>query len=90
MMALYDVNNFAVDTILSEIKAGEIAMQEGKHPFVGAASKVRDLLDSFDVLDKIAHFFDTCSLTDVIGNTVEVIDIKRLVYKVKASEEYYF
>ncbi len=29
MMALYDVNNFAVDTILSEIKAGEIAMQEG-------------------------------------------------------------
>lgn len=28
MMALYDVNNFAVDTILSEIKAGEIAMQE--------------------------------------------------------------
>lgn len=58
---------------------------------------MRDLLDSFDVLDKIAHFFDkiahffdTCSLTDVIGNTVEVIDIKRLVYKVKASEEYYF
>lgn len=29
MMALYDVNNFAVDTILSKIKAGEIAMQEG-------------------------------------------------------------
>ena len=29
MMALYDVNNFAVDTILSEIKAGEIALQEG-------------------------------------------------------------
>ena len=51
---------------------------------------MRDLLDSFDVLDKIAHFFDTCFLTDVIGNTVEVIDIKRLVYKVKASEEYYF
>lgn len=53
---------------------------------------MRDLLDSFDVLDKIAHFFDTCSLTDVIGNTVtvEVIDIKRLVYKFKASEEYYF
>lgn len=28
MMARYDVNNFAVDTILLEIKAGEIAMQE--------------------------------------------------------------
>ena len=89
-MALYDVNNFAVDTILSEIKAGEIAMQEGQHPFVGAASKVRDLLHSFDVLDKIAHILDTCSLTYVMCYTVQVIDIIRLVYKFKASEEYYF
>lgn len=48
------------------------------------------LLDSFDVLDKIVHFFDTCSLTDVIGNNVEIIDIKRLVYKFKASEKYHF
>lgn len=28
MMARYNVNNFAVDTILLEIKAGEIAVQE--------------------------------------------------------------
>lgn len=46
MMARYDVNNFAVDTILSDIKAGEIAIPEMQRPFVWDASKVRDLLDS--------------------------------------------
>ena len=30
MMARYDVNNFAVDTILSDIKAGEIAIPDLK------------------------------------------------------------
>lgn len=45
-MARYDVNNFAVDTILSDIKAGEIAIPEMQRPFVWDASKVRDLLDS--------------------------------------------
>jgi len=28
MMARYDVNNFVVDTMLSEIQAGEIVVQE--------------------------------------------------------------
>ena len=46
MMARYDVNNFAVDTILSDIKAGEIAIPEMQRPFVWDASKVRELLDS--------------------------------------------
>lgn len=46
MMARYDVNNFAVDTILSDIKAGEIAIPEMQRPFIWDASKVRDLLDS--------------------------------------------
>lgn len=45
-MARYEVNNFAIDTLLSNIKVGEIAIPEMQRPFVWDTSKVRDLLDS--------------------------------------------
>ena len=46
IMARYEVNNFAIDTLLSNIKVGEIAIPEMQRPFVWDTSKVRDLLDS--------------------------------------------
>lgn len=45
-MARYEVNNTAVETLLSNIKAGDIAVPEMQRPFVWDASKVRDLMDS--------------------------------------------
>ena len=45
-MARYEVNNYAVETLLGNIKTGEIAIPEMQRPFVWDASKVRDLLDS--------------------------------------------
>lgn len=45
-MARYEVNNYAVETLLTNIKTGEIAIPEMQRPFVWDASKVRDLMDS--------------------------------------------
>lgn len=45
-MAKYSVNNYSVDTLLSWIDSGEIAIPEIQRPFVWDASKVRDLIDS--------------------------------------------
>ena len=45
-MAKYFVQQQAVDTLLSWIKSGEIAIPEIQRPFVWKASKVRDLIDS--------------------------------------------
>mgnify|MGYP005930235961 CR=1 FL=1 len=45
-MACYEVNNYAVETLLTNIKTGEIAIPEMQRPFVWDASKVRDLMDS--------------------------------------------
>lgn len=42
----YEVNNSSVESILSWIKQGEIAIPEIQRPFVWDASKVRDLIDS--------------------------------------------
>ncbi len=46
MMARYEVNNYAVETLLNNIKTGDIAIPEMQRPFVWDASKVRDLMDS--------------------------------------------
>lgn len=45
-MARYSVNNYTVETILSNIKSGSIAIPEMQRPFVWDSSKVRDLVDS--------------------------------------------
>lgn len=45
-MARYEVNNYAVETLLSNIKTGDIAIPEMQRPFVWDTSKVRDLMDS--------------------------------------------
>lgn len=45
-MARYSVNNYTVDTLLSNIKSGTIAIPEMQRPFVWEAWKVRDLIDS--------------------------------------------
>ena len=45
-MARYSVNNYTVETLLSSIKSGDIAIPEMQRPFVWDSSKVRDLMDS--------------------------------------------
>lgn len=45
-MARYDVNNYTVETLLSNIKSGSIAIPEMQRPFVWDSPKVRDLVDS--------------------------------------------
>lgn len=45
-MAKYAVHQQPVETLLSWIKAGEIAIPEIQRPFVWKAAKVRDLIDS--------------------------------------------
>lgn len=45
-MARYSVNNYTVETLLSNIKSGSIAIPEMQRPFVWDSSKVRDLFDS--------------------------------------------
>lgn len=45
-MARYSVNNYTVETLLSSIKSGSIAIPEMQRPFVWDSSKVRDLVDS--------------------------------------------
>lgn len=45
-MARYSVNNSTVETLLSNIKSGSIAIPEMQRPFVWDSSKVRDLVDS--------------------------------------------
>lgn len=42
----YSVNQHYIETVLSWVKSGEIAIPEIQRPFVWDASKVRDLLDS--------------------------------------------
>ena len=42
----YSVNQQAIETLLSWVKAGEIAIPEIQRPFVWKPVKVRDLLDS--------------------------------------------
>lgn len=42
----YSVNQHDIGTVLSWIKAGEIAIPEIQRPFVWSATKVRDLMDS--------------------------------------------
>ena len=45
-MARDSVNNYTVETLLSYIKSGSIAIPEMQRPFVWDSSKVRDLVDS--------------------------------------------
>ena len=45
-MAQYDVNNNSIQTLLSWIRSGEIAIPEIQRPFVWDSTKVRDLIDS--------------------------------------------
>lgn len=45
-MALYAVNQYSIETLLSWVKSGEIAIPEIQRPFVWRATKVRNLLDS--------------------------------------------
>jgi uncharacterized protein with ParB-like and HNH nuclease domain len=45
-MAKYTVLQHQVETLLSWIKSGEIAIPEIQRPFVWKAKKVRDLIDS--------------------------------------------
>ncbi|MBF8982262.1 DUF262 domain-containing protein [Lutibacter sp. B2] len=45
-MQKYDVNNNSIESILSWIKQGEVAIPEIQRPFVWDSTKVRDLIDS--------------------------------------------
>jgi hypothetical protein len=42
----YSVNQHLIETLLTWVKSGEIAIPEIQRPFVWDASKVRDLMDS--------------------------------------------
>ncbi|RMF39317.1 MAG: DUF262 domain-containing protein [Anaerolineae bacterium] len=42
----YSVNQYTIQTLLTWVESGEIAIPEIQRPFVWSASKVRDLLDS--------------------------------------------
>ena len=42
----YSVNHHPIQTLLTWIESGEIAIPEIQRPFVWDASKVRDLIDS--------------------------------------------
>ncbi len=46
MMAKYSVHQQPVDTLLSWVKSGQVAIPEMQRPFVWDSTKVRDLLDS--------------------------------------------
>lgn len=45
-MAQYEVNNSSIQTLISYIRNGEIAIPEIQRPFVWDSTKVRDLIDS--------------------------------------------
>jgi len=45
-MQKYSVNQQLIETVLTTVKAGEIAIPEIQRPFVWDSSKVRDLMDS--------------------------------------------
>lgn len=45
-MAQYEVNNSSIQTLLSWIRSGEVAIPEIQRPFVWDSTKVRDLIDS--------------------------------------------
>ena len=45
-IAKYSVNNHPIQTLLTWIESGEIAIPEIQRPFVWDASKVRELIDS--------------------------------------------
>ena len=45
-MAQYEVNHNSIQTLLSWIRSGEIAIPEIQRPFVWDSTKVRDLIDS--------------------------------------------
>ena len=42
----YNVQQPLIETLISWVKSGEIAIPEIQRPFVWSASKVRDLMDS--------------------------------------------
>ena len=42
----YSVNQPLIETLLSWVKSGEIAIPEIQRPFVWSSKKVRDLMDS--------------------------------------------
>jgi len=46
MAQLYSVNQYPIETLLSWVKSGDIAIPEIQRPFVWKATKVRNLLDS--------------------------------------------
>ncbi len=45
-MQKYSVNQHLIETLLTWVKSGEIAIPEIQRPFVWDSSKVRDLMDS--------------------------------------------
>jgi uncharacterized protein with ParB-like and HNH nuclease domain len=45
-MQKHSVNQHLIETLLTWIKLGEIALPEIQRPFVWDSSKVRDLMDS--------------------------------------------
>lgn len=45
-MQKYSVNQYLIETLLTWVKSGEIAIPEIQRPFVWDATKVRDLMDS--------------------------------------------
>ena len=45
-MQKYSVNQHLIETLLSWVNSGEIAIPEIQRPFVWDSSKVRDLMDS--------------------------------------------
>ena len=46
MPAKYSVNQHPIETLLTWIKSGDIAIPEIQRPFVWSSTKVRDLIDS--------------------------------------------
>ncbi|KPZ01036.1 GmrSD restriction endonuclease domain-containing protein [Pseudomonas syringae] len=80
----YSVNQHLIETLLSWVKSGEIAIPEIQRPFVWDASKVRDLMDSlyqgFPVGYIIAWRNPTVKLKDgSLADAAEVLRVPRLM-----------
>ena len=51
----YSVTPHPIETLLTWVKSGEIAIPEIQRPFVWDSTKVRNLLDSLHSLDSLDH-----------------------------------
>lgn len=86
-MARYSVNNYTVDTLLSSIKSGSVAIPEMQRPFVWDGTKVRDLIDSLYKGFPVGYMVNTdpfvnYDLSEIFGeNLTTIIGVVKLLHE---------